>query len=175
MWLYEHDKVAPCASLDDKFTAVLNQQQLIRKWYEMHSVKIAAGLLILVCTFFAGRFTAPGNTQPVLAADNRPSYLALLYDTDNFVKNDKQVAEYGAWMHKMRSSNITIHGAELKDAGWTLNNEAVVHKPAIGVNGKISGYFIVQAGAEKEAVQAMTSCPHLKYNGIVELRPLSAQ
>lgn len=171
----EHEKVTPSASLEDKVAAALKQQRLIRKWYEMRSIKIAAGMLILVCAFFAGRVTAPDNTQSAIAEDNRPSYLALLYDTDNFVKNDNQVAEYGAWMHRMYSSKITIHGAELKDNGWTLNKEVVVNNPATGVNGKVSGYFIMQASTEKDALQVMTSCPHLKYNGTVELRPLTAQ
>ena len=98
----------------------------------------------------------------------RTSYLLLLYGEAQTSKDGASInKEYGLWMS---SSSQIIDGKELKKQGQKLKliDTHLETREASQVN----GFFIIQASEYKEAFLIAQNCPHLKYGGELELRPI---
>jgi hypothetical protein len=127
------------------------------------AVAIAAGLLLFVGGFALGR--APRGS-PV--ADLR-QYTLLLYEGPEFneagAAEPDLVREYSAWAGELARRGRLVSGEKLGNQAWTIGTE-----PAAGPSP--TGFFIVAAGDESEALAIARTCPHLRYGGSISVRPI---
>ncbi len=139
--------------------------------------KMAAAVAVMICVFVTGYFA--GNTDLIATqAYSSPvqEYLLVLYSSPDFIPDKKHVKEYGDWMQSVNVSGVTATGQELSDYGWTIekkhNTIGLEARPVSGPAGPLSGFFLLKAPSQERAMEIAASCPHLKYRGIVELRPI---
>jgi hypothetical protein len=85
------------------------------------------------------------------------------------------VAEYKSWGDSLNSRGI-LHGSQkLKDEGGrhlaARGKEILVTDgPFAEAKEVLGGYFLVEARSYDEAVEMAKTCPHLKYEGRIEIR-----
>ncbi len=110
-----------------------------------------------------------------------PTYMLLLHENPNqFAGRSesemmKVVKEYGAWATKLRSEDRLAGGEKLADEGGKIlkgkNGKIVVTDgPYAEAREVIGGYFAIKAKDYAEAVKIAEDCPHLHYDGRIELR-----
>lgn len=85
------------------------------------------------------------------------------------------IGEYVAWRQKLASEKRLVGGEKLKDEGGrhlvTRGSAVVVTDgPFAEAKEVLGGYFTVEASSYDEAVEIAKTCPHLKYEGRIELR-----
>lgn len=139
--------------------------------------KIAAAAAVMICVFGTGYFA--GKTGLITTqAYSSPvqEYLMVLYSSPDFIPDKKHVKEYGDWMQSVNISGVPATGQELSDYGWTIEKKdnaiGIEATPVSGPAGPLSGFFLLRAPSQERAMEIAASCPHLKYRGIVELRPI---
>ncbi|HSU27910.1 MAG TPA: hypothetical protein VLJ68_05990 [Chitinophagaceae bacterium] len=169
--------------LEEKTVRQLKKKGLIlsswRRSYRLQWMKAAAAIIILAGMFIAGLFV--GNRFPKgkqgVTSNTLGTYLLLLYNPDDFITGGPGHAkEYGAWLKDLTEKGLVADGEELNEKGWTvaMSNMAInmSSQPVHANQGKLSGYFIIKASSEEKALQVASSCPHLKYKGVIEVRPI---
>jgi hypothetical protein len=131
----------------------------------------AAAVLLLVGGFLAGsRFAA------VPSAPEGPRFVLLLYEDEGFAPTAPPadlVAEYGQWAANARSDGVAIGGEKLDDRGWVLEPGALppdAREPDHPDLGRMTGYFVISASDEAEALAIARTCPHLRHGGRVVVR-----
>lgn len=132
-------------------------------------VRMAAVILLIAASFLIGKQF--GTTPASKANVQRAKYMLLLSNPPDFIESKAHPAEYGEWFGSIKKA--ALGGAELRDNGWSVsltNNEAVVHAEAS--NDAVSGYFIISAESDEEALKIASTCPHLKYHGTISVRPI---
>lgn len=131
----------------------------------------AAVVLLAVATGFAGgRLTAPTPVAPGAGPDR---YLITLHEDAAFNAPpvEQSVAEYGAW------------GEDLARRGQLVGAEKLVEvRPVVLSAGSetawpeaeplMTGFFMVRASSEEEALAIARTMPHLKYGGSVTVHPV---
>ena len=138
---------------------------------------IAAGLVMAALIGYgAGALRARGldvRGAPA-SADASPQFLLLLYDASNPAppptaeRRARIVAEYSAWARSLAAEGRLVTAEELSDASpeWLGGSVQTVDGARIG------GFFLIRARDLSEARQIAGRCPHLKYGGRIELRPI---
>ncbi|HKY31404.1 MAG TPA: YciI family protein [Candidatus Polarisedimenticolia bacterium] len=110
-----------------------------------------------------------------------PRYLAILYDDPAQWASvapeemKRVIAKYEAWSEKTARAGRLLGGQKLTDAegrimrrkGGTLR---VTDGPYSESKEVIGGYFAVQADSYDEALKILADCPHLDYEGTIEVR-----
>ncbi len=134
--------------------------------------RIASALGLAIAIFFAGFFSAKKFNDSAPATTNK--YLMLLYNPENFIKSNSHASEYGIWFRSMEEKGIMKAGEELKNEGWMITSGGSKNVTNENQSDSISakGYFILEAKTDADALAIASNCPHLKYNGRIELRPI---
>ena len=86
------------------------------------------------------------------------------------------IEEYGAWRTQLEEAGRLSGANKLADEGGRSlrGNGAqlqVTDGPYAEAKEVIGGYFVIRAAGYDEAVELSRGCPHLKYDGRIELRP----
>ena len=177
-WMNQQDKsdlefadLVKQPDMEDKILTELKRRKLIssdtKPSVRWAALKIAAIFLIAVTTFIA-RYYWQELTGP-----KKQQYVLLLYRPSNFISKATHVTEYGHWLKNLIDSGNHAYGEALQTNQWLLkNNESLSANSGAGEKGLISGFFVIEANTYSEAIELAKSCPHLKYNGLVELRPI---
>jgi hypothetical protein len=108
------------------------------------------------------------------ATDSTPRFLLLLYDSGNPAAMPSAerrlaiVAEYSAWARSLATEGRLVSAEELSDTPreWLGGSVRTTDGAYIG------GFFLIRARDLAEARQIAERCPHLKYGGRIELRPI---
>ena len=108
------------------------------------------------------------------STDSTSRFLLLLYDSADPAKapsaesRPKIVAEYSAWARSLATDGRLVSAEELADAPpeWLGGSVRTVDGARVG------GFFLIRARDLSEARQIAERCPHLKYGGRIELRPI---
>lgn len=135
-------------------------------------VSIAAGLI-----FGLGFFTGTRSLSTESEALEAPLFALLIFN-DNSTPEDEMAlaAEYGQWLQGVAASGRLASGEKLQDTGRILsevNGEFTTADIATDERyGQIGGFFLIQAASYDEAVEIASSCPHLKYEGSIEVREI---
>ena len=172
---YEKQKLPP--DLEEKTLEVLREKRLV-------GISQSIGLKRLVyivlfgafffCGWFFGHNNKAGNTIP--GTEGSPTYLLLLHNPAGFISDNSHVKEYTQWFNALKKEDKVISGEELNDKLWIISKEnktgLQVDPSSTSGEGNISGFFLINAASEREAKEIAYSCPHVKYNGIVQLRPI---
>jgi hypothetical protein len=133
----------------------------------------AAGL---AGVFFTLGYAASRIHPAPLIAPQGARYLLLLRETAEFRPpadraGSALVAEYRTWARELRRRGALELGEQLADDGALLAAEsAAAPPPADG--GKIVGLFVVRAPSLAGALAMAKSCPHMRYGGRIEVRPI---
>lgn len=141
------------------------------------SIRLLAATLAAIALLAAGFFAGKWKAQP--ATHNQPMFALFLYSPATEPENDEHVQEYAGWIRNVGKSGRLAGGEKLTNTGRVLQmtegNLSIAGFPTAPQNQMVlGGYFIIQAKNYEEAVQIATSCPHLKYGGIIELRQIDS-
>jgi hypothetical protein len=170
----DHDPVEPPAALEERVVGTLRAHGLLRsgaavprralapRW--AWPVAIAAGFLLFIGGFAMGRRPAAasvtGSTQ----------YTLLLYEGPGFnaagATEPELVKEYSAWAGELAGRGQLVSGEKLGSQAWTLGAEGAAAALAP------TGFFVIAARSEDEALAIARSCPHLRHGGTVSVRPI---
>lgn len=102
-------------------------------------------------------------------------------DFSKFLPKDFEnfMMEYGNWTEKLVSAKKFISGEKLtENLGKTIrkNGKSIVAEgPYADSKDSISGFYIVQAKNEAEAIKIANDCPSVKLGGSVEVREIDQQ
>lgn len=160
----------PPLHLEDTVVTALKEEGLIKKQRTMHTYfKYAAGLAASVLIFFAGNFL--GKQNNLVEIDPLQGYMMILKEDAAFQPGDPMAMfeEYAAWMNNLYDKGIKITGQELKNEAWSVTKAG---SRALGqeADTKVTGYFLIEAKSEEEALAVVRDNPHLKYGGTIELK-----
>jgi len=111
-----------------------------------------------------------------------PGYLAILYtkpDRWTGVSQEEMrriMLEYRAWRERLDARGHFIHGHKLVDGSGRVmrgrQRMKVVDGPFSESKEVVGGYFALRANGYDEAVALLSDCPHLQYDGTIEVREL---
>ena len=128
---------------------------------------LAAGLVCL--GFFVGKGDAPATSS---AYSDQAKFILLVHNDDQPPADPmQQVKEYGEWLGKISADRIA-GGEHLHGNGWVLSpkgTEAIAEFPG---RNEVGGYFTFEAANAEEALKIAKTCPHLRYQGTLELRQI---
>ena len=167
---------APAADARRQFDEALGRRPPSR-WPSWKQIAIAAGLVVAALIGY-GAGALRERQSPLRAAsaatDSTPRFLLLLYDsgdpaaTPSAERRVKIVAEYSAWARSLAAEGRLVSAEELSDAPpeWLGGSVRTVDGAYIG------GFFLIRARDLSEARHIAERCPHLKYGGRIELRPI---
>lgn len=167
----DRDFVEPPAALEERVVGTLRGRGLLRfiaagprrtvapRW--AWPVAIAAGLLLFVGGFAVGRRPAAS------VATGLSQYTLLLYEGPRFnaagATEPDLVKEYSAWAGELAGRGRLVSGEKLGNQLWTLGAEAAsATRP--------TGFFVIAARNESEALAIARSCPHLRHGGTVSVQ-----
>lgn len=161
----------PPAYLEDQVVAALQRENLIRKTTTMNVyVRYALGIAASVLLFFTGNLV---GRQSGGEAEINPlnGYMMILKEDARFQPGDPQAMfeEYSSWMEGLYSKGIKINGQELRPDALNVS-QAAVEPLSPDAESRVTGYFLIEAQSEAEALAVVKDNPHLKYGGTIELK-----
>ena len=168
--------------LEDSIVDALKKERLIKRSgiRALPVLKAAAGIIAIAGAFALGWLVRGDDLEThdntkILTQSRQ--YLLLTRDPGSFIANENQNAEYGQWVQENNEHQNILSGAELEEKGWALKGTDVFtySSPDYSSNnqGSISGFFIISAMSDTQAIRIASKCPHLDYNGVLELRPMN--
>jgi hypothetical protein len=121
-----------------------------------------------------------GGRGPATADLPPQRYMLLLYESDAYrapigeSEQRQRVDEYVAWARGLSGEGRYVDGDELAPQGqrFGIEDGRLTPRPT-SVDpeaGMLTGYFVVGAGSQGEAVALLRGCPHLVHGGTVEVR-----
>lgn len=131
---------------------------------------LAAALFVFVLGRETGKASAPPTTH-----DSRLTYVLLLYEDSTFDRSNPEasyVAEYTAWADTLRQRNQMVDGMPLEPTSVILTAGGSADRAIESDAGVMSGFFIIKAASQEEAVAIARTCPHLRHGGRVAVRPV---
>ena len=161
----------PPAYLEDQVVAALQKEDLIKTTTTMNVyLRYAMGIAASVLLFFTGNLV---GRQAGGDAEINPlyGYMMILKEDARFQPGDPQAMfeEYAAWMEGLYNKGIKINGQELQPNALNVSQETVEPlKP--DADSRVTGYFLIEAKSEAEALAVVKDNPHLKYGGTIELK-----
>jgi len=163
---------APPTALEDRVVAALQNEGLVKKTKSMNQyLKYAVGIAASVALFFAGNYMGR-QTSASIEIDPLYGYMMILKEDAKFKPGDpmEMFQEYAAWMEGLFEKGVQITGQELKDNAWEVSAAGT---KTIGseADSRVTGYFIIQANTEDQALAVVRDNPHIKYGGTIELKP----
>ncbi len=122
-------------------------------------------------------------TAPAGEAAAAPKYVLFLFEDASYetpAENEiaARVGEYSDWARSLAERGRYVTGEELATGGRFLRVEsgavAASELQRDANRGGLTGYFVIGAANLDEALEVARTCPHLKYHGSVEVRPIQA-
>lgn len=97
------------------------------------------------------------------------------YEKYSGPEQQKIVERYMAWSEKLRKNGHHLAGQDLKSGGRVvhLQNQKIVDGPFTETKETIGGFFLIEAENFDEAVEIAKECPHITYNGTVQVREIN--
>jgi len=169
----------PSPALETRIISLLKSKGLIlmtpsQRFFTAPRLAGAFAVIALVTFGFSlGKWQSPAS-QPDPGLE---TFIMLLHESGSVDEHEAdKVIEYGKWAQTIAQTNRLRAGAKLRYDGQLLRRideqlEARPFAPREDSN-HLGGYFLIQARDYDEAVKIASSCPHLKYGGMVELRQI---
>jgi len=164
-----YEGAVPADGMEKRTLGALKQKGAFKGLY----ARLTFAAVIMAAVFFTGYLMA-AKPAAATAQNNKNEYLMLLYEPANFLSSQASVKEYADWYYSAQKKYDMLAGEELKQDGWNIAMQQ--SKPLVNTlhanSDAPTGYFIFYASSEKEALNIASTCPHLKYNGTVEVRAI---
>ncbi|HWA32748.1 MAG TPA: hypothetical protein VG737_01395 [Cyclobacteriaceae bacterium] len=160
--IHNQDEPALSPGHEDRVVRALRTRKLVKGNAFPGAIVALLFMALLGVSFWAGtRYNKTG-----LMAATEGKYMLLLYRNASDQLNSKDHAgEYASWMKGLAGSGITASGEELGEETQWLG-AGIEPAPAI------VGYFVVAGASGHQALEIAQTCPHLKYGGSIEVRPI---
>ncbi len=143
-----------------------------------HRIRMAAAAVLVIAAgviFYLAQ--QPSGDAPSTAVTTR-EFMLLLHG-EPLVRypaeeHERIVGEYVAWARALGGDGRLVAGNELAPGGRILavRSGAVREQEIERIEDAVSGYFIIAAADLDEAARIAADCPHLKYDGTVEVRQI---
>jgi|GEM_PF-1286002 len=166
-------ELQPPGSLEGKIVSQLYGEELIqnnklKKRYMRTILAIAAAVLIFIGGIYVER---ESSVSPVSINPER-GYMLILYEDQNFRAGDPatMAKEYGQWMQNTFARGVKITGQELDQRATVVGNGGQVTRMEPCNEGKITGYFILEASSLEDALVVAKDNPHIKYGGTIAVK-----
>ncbi len=90
-------------------------------------------------------------------------------------EKEKIIGKYYEWTNKLMEKGVYQTSQELKREGRVLSKKdgQVVDGPYTETKEAIGGFFLIEAKNYEEAAEISKACPHLLYEGVVEIREIN--
>lgn len=136
--------------------------RLLRTW----GISIAASIIFFVAGYYVHAFSST-SARNYLADFN---YMLLLHEDSQFITGDPQqrFQEYAQWMGGIYEKGMQIDGQELARKAHNVQTQA-------SKKSYTTGYFLLKAATLQQAKEVAQSCPHVKYGGDIEIKPILKQ
>jgi hypothetical protein len=86
------------------------------------------------------------------------------------------VAEYRSWAQELDADGLLVAAARLREEGSRL--EGLERGEIFGLDASelrsATGYFVIRANDLSAANALAQTCPHLKYGGVITVRPVAS-
>lgn len=130
----------------------------------------AATIALAIACFFGGKYYQQQNTKVMTSIEPAKGYILLLHEDNRFQPGEPlaMFQEYGQWLQNTAQKGVKITGQELKVESVLVSNEGVQDQ---NTERRTTGYFLIEAPNLAEALKVAETNPHVKYGGIVELKP----
>ena len=157
---------------------LLETKKMFPFWQNHSPVFQGAVILIAVCLLFSMGFSAGVLYMNNQVPGQPKSQFALFIINDEVAfKNEMALAsEYAQWMKNIVASGRSASGKQLFDGGkilYSLGGEIKASDVSTDDRyGQIGGFFLIDAASYDEAVKIASTCPHLKYQGSIEVRQI---
>jgi hypothetical protein len=168
---------SPPREVENRIVHALERRGLLRptrrrrEWRALGAV--AAGLLLVLAGFVAGRSTsrrAPTPPSPRFT-------LLLLRGTEPVAARPEEeagrVSEYRAWARGLAREGRFVEGEKLEDRGARLRSPSGEADPTAPSPDEIRGFFVISAPSFEDALAVARECPHLRYGGTILVRPIA--
>ena len=139
--------------------------------------RLAIAMLFICLIWVSGFLIGQWVQADDVAASRGPQYALLVHDDSIYPGDPRdQATAYANWMIGLQASGRFAAGEELQNGGQVLkmidDEIDVTGFQEQGAYGEISGFFLIQAENDAEAIKIASECPHLKYNGTIEVRKI---
>lgn len=159
----------PPPALEARVVAALRNERLLvtpNRWLKPLALA-AAGILLFVLGWTSARWHfAP----PREIAQQRFAFFLEKGNEIPAINSDQEkslASEYARWGRQFNSA-----GERLANSGADLQTVAGPEIPWTSQPSSLRGFFIVSAKDLPDAIQIARTCPHLKYGGRIEVRPI---
>jgi len=105
-----------------------------------------------------------------------PNYVLLLrggeYQGHSPEEMQKTLEKYMNWITRLKAEGRHNAGAELNRTGRVLRMKEnhIVDAPYTETKEAVGGFFMIEAKDYEEAVSISRGCPHLEFQGEIEVR-----
>ena len=162
----------PPPELEEQVLSQLRKRGLLRRKSQAPMRRFlfvsAAAIVIFALGFISALFFHRSITTP------KYTYLLLLREDSHFYGTRTHeyslVKEYSNWARGVAQKGTEITGEKLTAESRLLSANARVQKKVQDPDGQIAGFFLIDAKNDQEALDKAFSCPHLRYDGNIELR-----
>ena len=173
----------PSPALEDRVVTALRRVGLLRAPVmsrRAQFVRVALAVAAAIAFFAAGWFAgAPRPATP--APDGHANYVLFLragpgYKPAQGTDEERIVEEYRNWARGLREAGVAIRGEKLKDDTRSLagrGGQVVFLEGTAADTSPVLGFFLVEARDLGHALAIAQGCPHLRYGGIIEVRPIA--
>jgi len=98
------------------------------------------------------------------------------YETCSDAEMQQIIQKFMDWSDELSRDGIYYDSAPLKQGGRTLTvqNGNIVDGPFAETKEAVAGFFLIEAPDSVTATSIAKNCPHLNYNGIVEVREIDS-
>jgi len=169
------------AELAGRTVAALRAQGLLRGQaspkLRLRWLPAAAALLLIATGWFAHVF----YSRVPSASSTGKQYLLLLRQgaMREHSANEEAalVREYSAWGESLGEKGAYVSSRKLEDDARLLtisSEQAGMSADATGTAGPIQGFFLIRTETLEDALRIARECPHLRYGGAIEVRPIAA-
>lgn len=182
------DKLAshrsPPPSLEKKLINRLKTEGLLNSNTRFDSIlmqftfpRMAMAAVLIGFVWVTGFLIGQRAIEKEVASSPGPRFALLIHDDSKYAGDPReQAAAYANWMNGLQASGRFAAGQELQSGGQVLklmeDQIEVTSFQERGAFGMIGGFFLIEAENESEAVQIASSCPHLQYDGTIEIRKI---
>lgn len=171
-------EIAPPAALEGRVRSSLAGRGLLRR-HRSVAWRRAGALAAAVALFAGGYLTGHSRRAVPTPADGAGRYALFLYEDATFDPSRPEaelVAEYSTWAAGLRALGQLEAGEQLAGSEQLLERRAdsiVVERRGVGAGaGRLTGFFVILARSEAEALRIAGTCPHLSYGGRIAVRAI---
>jgi len=159
---------------------ILEPRPLVTRSWSGIAASILFAIGLLAAGYFMGNKSNAASAM-VLSQKAKAAKFILLVHNDDIPPADpmQQVNEYGAWLRDIKARRVA-DGEHLHSNGWVLSSgkesgKQITVQPEFTGRQELGGYFTFEANNADEALAIARTCPHLNYQGTLELREIYQQ